>query len=128
LAIPLYVIILAILGAGINMTRMVPEIQKTFDAASISVRPTLSLLFFRPAAETEISDPTRIRKELIETYMYFLSAPFLALAVYYLLQVIANSVSEPAMVVVSFATGLMSNTVVGSIVAFADKILKKAQS
>lgn len=57
----------------------------------------------------------------------FLSAPFLAIAVYYLLQVAASTVNQPILVVIAFASGLMSNTVVGAIIAFADRVLHRAQ-
>jgi hypothetical protein len=93
LAIPLYVIVLAMLGAGINMTRKVPQIQTDYDSpASATWSDALSapMKMFRgsDAAENKpkhSKNPSVIRQELIETYMYFLSAPFLAIAVYYLL-------------------------------------------
>src|SRR5262249_3382395 len=71
---------------------------------------------------------TALRMELIETYMYFVSAPFLTIAVSYLLQVIATTRQERVLVVIAFAPGLMSDTVVGTIVVFADGWLQKAKS
>jgi hypothetical protein len=131
LAIPLFVIMLAMLGAGINMTRKVPEIQKDYDSVAITwdaaVRAPIAVLLGSAGERVGQGVAATIRKDLIETYMYFLSAPFLAIAVYYLLQVIATSVAEPVLVVIAFATGLMSNTVIGSIIAFADATLKKVQ-
>jgi hypothetical protein len=128
LAIPIYVIILATVGAGINMTRKVPEIQRSYDSVGASWRGALSAplaVLGIGVPSQEVADPQGIRKELIETYMYFVSAPFLAIAVYYLLQVVAKTVGTPTLVVIAFATGLMSNTVIGSIIAFADKMFKK---
>src|SRR5438105_9684033 len=81
----------------------------------------------RVGEQTANPDASAIRKQLIQTYMYFLSAPFLAVAVYYLLQVIASSVAEPVLVVIAFASGLMSNAAVGAIMAFADNVLEKAR-
>jgi hypothetical protein len=133
LAIPLYVVLLAMLGAGINMTRKVPEIQADYDSnASATLHGALSapiaVLGMKQStngAATSTKDPSVIRRDLIETYMYFLSAPFLAVAVYYLLQVLATSVAEPVLVVIAFASGLMSNATVGAIMAFADSTLER---
>lgn len=141
LAIPLFVLILAMLGAAINMTRRVPEIQRDFDEQAAAtwmgaLTSPAAVLGFSPHSPPEAGEgraATRrketwvIRKELIETYMYFLSAPFLAIAVYYLLQVAASTVNQPILVVIAFASGLMSNTVVGAIIAFADRVLHRAQ-
>ncbi len=141
LAIPLYVLILAMLGAAINMTRRVPEIQRDFDEQAAAtwmgaLTSPAAMLPFLPTSPSEGSEGNAakrrretwvIRKELIETYMYFLSAPFLAIAVYYLLQVAASTVNQPILVVIAFASGLMSNTVVGAIIAFADRVLHRAQ-
>jgi len=119
LAVPFYVIILAMLGAGINMTKKVPDIQKTYNC---SVLPRLR--------EHGRIDPkhaavlSEIRKELIDNYMGLISAPFLAIAVYYLLQVAATNVAEPVIVVVSFATGFISHKIITAITAFASKTIR----
>jgi hypothetical protein len=130
LTIPLFVILLATLGGGINMTRKVPEIQRDYDCVAITLEAAMKApvaVFSDAGEQVRDADATSVRRDLIETYMYFISAPFLAIAVYYFLQVIATSVAEPVLVVIAFATGLMSNTVVGSIIAFADVTLRKAQ-
>lgn len=168
IAVPLYVLILAILGAAVNMTRRVPAIQQDHDEGGEGMEVTSTLIAAPAAALGALrgawkrtsplgrASPApdgaaageqtpegvaaaavraesekrrkkawwKIRKELIETYMYFLSAPFLAIAVYYLLQIAANSVNEPILVVVAFASGLMSDSVVGTIVSAADRVLK----
>jgi hypothetical protein len=53
-----------------------------------------------------------------------ISAPFLAIAVYYLLQVAATNVAEPVIVVVSFATGFISHKIITAITAFASKTIR----
>lgn len=119
LAVPFYVIILAMLGAGINMTKKVPDIQKTYNC---SVLPRLSEQGrIDPKQAAVISE---IRKELIDNYMALISAPFLAIAVYYLLQVAATNVAEPVIVVVSFATGFISHKIITAITAFASKTIR----
>ena len=119
LAVPFYVIILAMLGAGINMTKKVPDIQKTYNC---SVLPRLRKQGrIDPEQAAAISE---IRKELIDNYMALISAPFLAIAVYYLLQVAAANVAEPVIVVVSFATGFISHKIITAITAFASKTIR----
>jgi len=133
LAVPFYVVILAMLGAGINMTRSVPKIQQDYDVSGLAqaTRPMwkTTLTFFSSAQEPVSTLAQRkaasdIRKGLIESYMYLLSAPFLAITVYYLLQVVAESVAGPVLVLMAFATGLISDTIVSWIIEFARKTLK----
>lgn len=137
LAIPFYVIMLAMFGAGINMTRQVPDIQKRYDfrslqevtgdplAASISAPVAIILGDKSPLNETQTNTITGIRKEIIESYMGLLSAPFIAIAIYYVLQIIASNVAEPILVIMAFATGLISDSVVSWIIEFAQKTLQK---
>ncbi len=138
LAIPFYVIILAMFGAGINMTRRVPDIQKRYDlgllqeGAKNPIAATLAAPFalFSSSAtshanEQQTNTVTGIRKEIIESYMGLLSAPFIAIAIYYVLQIIASSVAEPVLVLMAFATGLISDTVVNWIIDYAQKMLPK---
>ena len=130
LVIPLYMIVLAMVGAGINMTRKVPEIQKDYDVHQWTLTGLVKapVEMFGGSDEQQIGrvsdeqriDRAKIRQELIQLYMYFISAPFLAIAAYYLVQVVANSVTTPALVVTAFATGLTSNAVVGKIISSAE--------
>jgi hypothetical protein len=133
LAVPFYVVMLAMLGAGINMTRQVPKIQATYDQ-KITPRTESVLLavLHAPGAifrKTAVTDPKEreaaayIRKELIDSYMYLLAAPFLAIAVYYLLQVVATTTATPVLVVMAFATGMISDKIVLSIMTLAEKTL-----
>ena len=138
LTVPFYVVLLAMFGAGINMTRKVPEIQKGYDLSSLPdthgtsllaspLKATARLFESRPEAadpdQAAIKTTFGIREELIRNYMYLMSAPFLAIAIYYLLQVIATQVSQPVLVVMAFVTGLSSELIVAAILEFADKTL-----
>lgn len=120
-AVPFYVVLLAMFGAGINMTLKVPEIQRKSD---LQVLPQGRLgRFFQesePASAAQRRTAADIRRELIENFMYLLSAPFLAIAMYYLLQLLADQVTEPVLVIMAFATGLVSKAVVGGIIKFAE--------
>lgn len=140
LSIPFYVIMLAMFGAGINMTRQVPDIQKRYDfrhlqevkgnSLAASITAPVSIIFGdkSPLNEAQTSTITGIRKEIIESYMGLLSAPFIAIAIYYVLQIIASNVAEPILVIMAFATGLISDSVVSWIIEFAQKTLQKKSS
>ena len=134
---PFYVLLLAMFGAGINMTLKVPGIQRSYEdvlseARSPAWNPfTATWRLLRgqteaPAAvSTVVSRKTAgdIRRELIENYMYLLSAPLLAVAMYYLLQVLAEQVTQPVLVIMAFATGLISKAVIGGIIDLAESKL-----
>jgi hypothetical protein len=134
LAIPFYVIMLAVFGAGISMMRAVPGIQRDhLDALhSTGINPlmamfTMVILPFLTTSQLQTAQQhagCELRKKVIDQYMYLLSAPFLAIAVYYLLQIIANSVTEPVLVLMSFSAGLTSELIVSSIVSFAWSTLR----
>ena len=132
LVVPFYVVILAMLGAGINMTLKVPEIQKTADMGDFPKTTgsgfLRAIILFKLNELDETSPAERekaatVRLELIKNYMYLLSAPFLAIAMYYLLRIVAQQVTEPILVVMSFATGLASRGVIISIIKVAEKKL-----
>jgi hypothetical protein len=124
---------LAMLGGGINMTKKVPDIQKRYDVQALppetqglvrsALTMPLSFLGLGPLIATQTKDQRDtvqgIRKELIDSYMGLISAPFLAIAVYYLLQIVATTVTEPVLVIVSFATGFISDSLVTAITTFA---------
>lgn len=139
LAVPFYVIILAMLGAGINMTKKVPLIQMAHDiealpedtqsmVAAALKAPVAALVSSGPSVRTPDGAKAMagIRKDLINTYMGLISAPFLAIAVYYLLQVIATNIAEPVLVLVAFATGFISDSIVTAITNFASEMISKA--
>ena len=125
--VPLYVLILALFGAAINAMRRLPKIQKDHDSTCgmtlVGAPITIFRAIFAPRAGpvAAVDDGAEIKRLLIETYMYFLSAPVLVIAIYYLLQAM-NAVAQPTLVVMAFATGLMTNTATEAIIAFADAI------
>jgi hypothetical protein len=136
LAIPFYVILLAVFGAGINMMRQVPSIQRRYgrslpksDVSALRAITALPVAFSTSAAtnRTEEDATHRVQKAVIKQYMYLLSAPFLAIAVYYLLQILATNVSEPVLVLMAFATGLISDRIVDAIIRFARKTLGESK-
>jgi hypothetical protein len=136
LVVPFYILILAMFGAGINMTRQVPQIQSAYDEKITPRRESVliatlhaPLKMFQYAAITNPAEreaAAHIRKQLIDSYMYLLAAPFLAIAVYYLLQVLAENTAEPVLVLMAFSTGLVSDAIVTRITSFAEQAMAGA--
>jgi hypothetical protein len=101
--IPLYVILLALIGGAINMTRQVPIFQSREE-------------------EHKAEDERAWRKGLLDQYMFLIAAPFLAIATYYLL-ILLGTIQPPIIVLVCFSIGLISDTVVTAITEAAKKLL-----
>jgi hypothetical protein len=138
LVVPFFVLILALLGGAINMTMKVPTIQKRYQVATLprvesnvlgAIAKGPMRLVGVPEAPVHLTENqamvvSGIRRSLISQYMFLLSAPFLAIAVYYLLQVVAREVEEPVLVLMSFATGIVSDKIVNGISEFAEGVLQ----
>lgn len=138
LAVPFFVLILAILGGAINMTMKVPAIQQKYQAALLpqtkgSILEAVArspMILFGANSATERPSPKQIeiasglRRALLSQYMFLVSAPFLAIAVYYLMQVVARQVEEPVLVLMAFATGIVSDKIVNGISEFAEGVLQ----
>jgi hypothetical protein len=125
--IPLYVILLAVIGGAINMTRQVPDFQSRQPG-----QPGLLHRMWSPHAPDEEKEEhdqeggeresVPWRKGLLEQYMFLIAAPFLAIATYYLL-VLLGTIQPPIIVLVCFSIGLISDTVVTAITEAAKKLL-----
>jgi len=132
--VPFYMVVLAMLGAGINLTRRVPEIQQRYTiqtegnevgnqaehAFMSKIMPFLST-WWETIPKEAAEEVAKTRSLFISQYMYLLSAPFLAIAVYYLLQVFGKDVETPVLVVMSLATGLVSDRIVLAITGTAKR-------
>ncbi len=125
--IPLYVILLALIGGAINMTRQVPEFQSRQPVQ----RGFFNFMWRRPAASAPGEGEERNeaekengswRKGLLDQYMFLVAAPFLAIATYYLL-ILLGTIQPPIIVLVYFSIGLISDTVVTAITKAARKLL-----
>lgn len=138
LAVPFYIVMLAMLGAGINMTRQVPEVQMEYDREITPERQSFIMALFhapmtvfqqeRVVKSSERAAAARIRNRLIDSYMYLLAAPFLAIAVYYLLQVVATNTATPVLVLMAFSTGLISDSIVKRITKFAQETIGNGET
>ena len=124
--IPLYVILLALIGGAINMTRQVPDFQsrqpgnrsRLLQRMRFSARPAPR----EEAREEDDRADNNWRKGLLEQYMFLVAAPFLAIATYYLL-ILLGTIQPPIIVLVCFSIGLISDTVVTAITEAAKKLL-----
>jgi hypothetical protein len=121
--IPLYVILLALIGGAINMTRQVPDFQSR--QPDFQSRQRVGFLHRMPwgiTPEEDQKENVPWRKGLLDQYMFLIAAPFLAIATYYLL-ILLGTIQPPIIVLVCFSIGLISDTVVTAITGAAKKLL-----
>ncbi len=64
------------------------------------------------------------RVELLYQYMYLISAPFLAIIAYYILDLLGLGAKQPVVVVLSFSVGLVSEKIVSWILGIATGYLR----
>lgn len=106
LLIPLYFIILALMGGSISLTRRLPELQKQVSTEHIGTeqQPRLTQYEFR--------------EHLIFQIVQFISAPFLAILAYYLIEPsnLTNSVA------LAFTAGFASETILLMVRSIANKV------
>lgn len=106
LVIPLYFIIMALMGGSISLTRRLPELQKQAGSEHIATeqQPKLSQYEFR--------------EHLIFQMVQFISAPFLAILAYYLVE----PGSATNAVALAFIAGFASETILLMVRSVANKI------
>jgi len=61
--------------------------------------------------------------ELLNQYMYLISAPFLAIAAYYMLD-LAGLSKQPVLVLISFSVGLISERILSWLLSMATGYLR----
>lgn len=99
--VPLYVVVLALMGAAVSMTRKVPEYQRR-----------LSL------GDPEYMNYDQARERLVFQIMQVASAPLIAITVYY----IVSPGSRASTIALGFASGFSSETVLLIIRSFLEKM------
>jgi len=106
LLVPLYFIILALMGGSISLTRRLPELQKQAGSEHVATerQPKLTQYEFR--------------EHLIFQIVQFISAPFLAILAYYLVDP-SNTTNAVAL---AFTAGFASETILLMIRSIANKI------
>lgn len=102
ITVPLYFIIVALVGASISLTRRVPEFQKQFLDST------------KPFAASEM------REQLVLQILQFLSAPFLAIAGYILVTPAGPTTSIPLAFVAGFSSETVLKLITNAIQNFAE--------
>jgi len=106
LLVPLYFIILALMGGSISLTRRLPELQKQVSAEHIATEQQPKLTQYE------------FREHLIFQIVQFISAPFLAILAYYLIEP-SNTTNSVAL---AFTAGFASETILLMVRSIANKI------
>ena len=101
LVVPLYAVVLSLMGAAVSMTRRVPEIQRRLSPG-----------------DPEYINFDQARERLVFQIMQVISAPLIAITAYYLV----NPESRASTIVLSFASGFSSETVLLLIRAILEKL------
>ncbi len=112
LVVPLYVVVLAIIGAAVNMTRRVPEYQRQVYLYTSNLDTPES------GKQDEISCEDA-REFMVFQLMQVLSAPMIAITAYYFIVPNSPTIS----VVLGFFAGFASETILIAMRAVADKLM-----
>ena len=123
LVIPLYVVIIAMMGGAVSMTRRIPEIQRQlFNYNDALKRGDVTR---NPAAGADPIQyredqlpPEWARERLVFQMMQFLSAPLIAITGFYITQ----PESVVASVAVAFVSGFASESILRLIRSFSDRL------
>jgi len=110
LVIPLYILVLAIIGAAVNMTRRVPEYQRQVSS------------YMRENNENNDEDEISCedaREFMVFQLMQVTSAPMIAITAYYIIVPQTPAVS----IVLGVISGFAAETVLLALRAFADKLM-----
>lgn len=106
LLVPLYFIILALMGGSISLTRRLPELQKQVSTEHIATEQQPKLTQYE------------FREYLVFQIVQFISAPFLAILAYYLIEP-SNTTNAVAL---AFTAGFASETILLMIRSVANKV------
>ncbi|MGH8532625.1 MAG: hypothetical protein ACREV1_07835 [Gammaproteobacteria bacterium] len=118
LVIPLYVLVLALMGAAVSMTRRVPEYQmRVTEANGIHIRNKQLV----GRSKREPISFARARELMVFQIMQVVSAPMIALTAYYLILPDTRTTS----VVIAFVSGFASETILRLLRGAADGLTAK---
>jgi hypothetical protein len=104
LVVPLYVVVIALMGGAVSMTRRVPEYQKRAYLPEDDVENKITM--------------ERARELLVFQIMQFISAPLIAVTAYYMVKPSDPTISA----VLGFAAGFASETILRAISALVTKL------
>ena len=95
IAVPLFVVVMALIGGAVSISRRIPEFQRRSDLQYVSTE------------KEPFMPPYRVREAVVFQIMQLISAPFLAIAT---MQVIEPNTLASASTL-AFATGFFSETI-----------------
>ncbi len=117
LVIPLYVLVLALMGAAVSMTRRVPEYQMRVAEANGHTRKKE----LNGRSKREPISFARARELMVFQIMQVVSAPMIALTAYYLILPDTRTTS----VIIAFVSGFASETILRLLRIAADGLTEK---
>lgn len=117
LVIPLYVLVLALMGAAVSMTRRVPEYQMRVTVANGHTRNKE----LNGRSKREPISFARARELMVFQIMQVVSAPMIALTAYYLILPDTRTTS----VIIAFVSGFASETILRLLRIAADGLTEK---
>jgi hypothetical protein len=106
LVIPLYFVVLSLIGGAISLTRRVPEYQRRYSVSYV------------PTEDKPKLDRATVREFLAFQILQFISAPLLAVVAYFLI----SPESKAALVALGFTAGFASEAVLLMTRALVEKI------
>ena len=106
LVVPLYFLVLALIGGAVSLTRRVPEYQKRSASSYVGTEKEPKL------------DPTTAREYLVFQIVQYISAPFIAAVAYYLV----SPETPTAGVTVGFTSGFSSEAILLMIRSVMEKV------
>src|SRR5262249_7661077 len=113
-AVPLYVLILSVVGAVISMLLELPDFLRDYEA-------------IHTGAPDESARASTLSSEVLKYFVYILTGPFLGMIAYSLASLLAST-SVFVLSVVAFSVGFISDALVEAMVSFATGILNRARA
>ncbi len=110
-----------------RIRELVDQLQKLFAAKKDDESPVLGCDSYedwlpgQPALKELLGTPWRV--ELLSQYMYLISAPFLAIVAYYMLELLGFT-KQPIIVLISFSVGLISEKILTWLLGLASGYLR----
>jgi hypothetical protein len=106
IAVPLYFLVLALMGGAVSLARRIPEIQKRADPSFVSTDSQQKLT------------PSEAREYVVFQIMQFVAAPIIAVTAYYLV----NPATQAMFVTLGFVSGFASEPILLLIRGAAEKV------
>lgn len=121
IAIPLFVPLLAMLGAAINTLRKLPDFLRQYGQI-----PDQETREGREQTLPSSRTGEELRSDLFRYFVYLLSSPFIGMIAYSLMFIV-NYTNPHALAIVAFASGFISDSVVEELIARARSIIDSSR-